>query len=156
MTEWSSTRRIEAFGAATPTSKQFCPLPYVTGSQYKARVEAANTKVASRQRRPTVLVVATPYVLATALAFALTARGRFDVVAPDLRAGELMRATGWDVVVRTAPDEENRGGIAVQLPTSFKRPVLVTMDETTVPVMVSTAHPVADLIALLEELLFHD
>ena len=101
--------------------------------------------------RPTVLVMAVPYVLATALEFNL--RGRYNVVAPNLDAGEPPPSMRWDAVVSIAgvPVPKDISGVVIELPnTTFHEPVMVTVDERTIPVYVSAEYPMLDVVALLE------
>ena len=101
--------------------------------------------------RPTVLVMAVPYVLATALAFNL--RGRYNVVAPNLDAGETAPSRRWDAVLSVAdvPVPEDISGVVIELPTTtFHEPMMVRMAERTTPVQVSAEYPILDFVALLE------
>ena len=101
--------------------------------------------------RPTILVMAVPYVLATALAFNL--RGGYNVVAPNLDAGEPAPSTRCDAVIRIAsvPIPKDISGVVIELPnTTFREPVMVTVDERTTPVHVSAEYPMLDVVALLE------
>lgn len=101
--------------------------------------------------RPTILVMAVPYVLATALAFNL--RDRYNVVAPNLDAGETAPSRRWDAVLSLAdvPVPKDTSGVVIELPnTTFHEPVMVTVDERTTPVHVSAEYPMLDVVALLE------
>ena len=101
--------------------------------------------------QPTVLVLAVPYVLATALAFNL--QGRYNVVAPNLEAGETAPSRRWDAVLSLAdvPVPKDISGVVIELPnTTFHEPVMVRVDERTTPVHVSAEYPMLDVVALLE------
>ena len=101
--------------------------------------------------RPTVLVMAVPYVLATALASNL--RGPYNVVAPNLDAGEPAPSLRWDAIVTITgvPVPTDIMGVVIELPnTTFHEPVMVTVDERTTPVHVSAEYPMLDVVALLE------
>lgn len=102
--------------------------------------------------RPTILVMAVPYVLATALDFNL--RSRYNVVAPDLDSGETVPEIRWDAILSIAGvpiPEDIVTGLIIELPdTSFEEPVMVTANDRTAPVHVTVAHPMQDLAALLE------
>jgi hypothetical protein len=101
--------------------------------------------------RPTILVVAVPYVLATALACKLQAL--YNVVAPNVGAGESAPSMRWDAVLTlaTVAIRKDISGLIIELPnTSFDEPVMVTVNERTTPVRVTPAHPIDDVVALLE------
>lgn len=101
--------------------------------------------------RQTILVMAVPYVLATALAFNL--RGRYNVVAPDLDAGETVPSKQWDAVLSLAgvPIPTGISRLVIELPdTSFDEPVMVRVDDRTTPVHVMGARPIQEVVALLE------
>lgn len=100
--------------------------------------------------RPTILVLAVPYVLATALASNI--RPLYDVVAPNLEAGEKAEGVGWDAVVTlgAVASEEDLSELVIGLPdTSFKEPVTVTVNHRKTYVRVSQDHPIEDIVAIL-------
>ena len=101
--------------------------------------------------RPTILVMAVPYVLATALAFDL-GEG-YNVVAPNLAAGETAPSMRWDAVLSFADVSipEDFSGLVIELPTtSFKDPVMVTFKDNTTPVHLPGQYPIREVVALLE------
>ncbi|HEV2809434.1 MAG TPA: hypothetical protein VGV93_03430 [Acidimicrobiales bacterium] len=105
------------------------------------------------QDRPTILVMVVPYVLATAMEAIL--RGRYNVVAPDLDAGEAVPSMRSDAVL-TIAGVPIRGDIdtdvIIELPeTSFEDPVIVTVNDRTAEVHVTLEHPMQDVEALLEQ-----
>jgi hypothetical protein len=100
--------------------------------------------------RPTILVLVVPYVLATALASNI--RPLYDVVAPNLDAGETAPRLRWDAVLTlgAAPSQEDLSALVIGLPdTSFKEPVTVTVNHRRTYVRVSEEHPIEDVVALL-------
>lgn len=100
--------------------------------------------------RPTILVLAVPYVLATSLASNI--RSIYDVVAPNLDAGETAQGLRWDAVLTlgAVEGEEVLSELVIGLPdTSFKEPVTVTVNHRRTYVRVSVEHPIEDIVALL-------
>jgi hypothetical protein len=100
--------------------------------------------------RPTILVLAVPYVAATALASNF--RPLYEVVAPNLEAGETAPELRWDAVLTlgAVESEEDLSGLVIGLPdTSFKEPVTVTVNHRKTYVRVSEEHPIEDVVALL-------
>jgi len=79
--------------------------------------------------RPRVLILAAPYVYATALAACLHLEDTCDVVVPDIAAGNAPPRQPYDVVVTTADAGDLdgvSGEIVITLPTtSWATPVLV-------------------------------
>lgn len=101
--------------------------------------------------RPTILVMVAPYVVATALAFRL--RTHYNVVAPNLDAGETVPPRPWDAVLAftAGPIPRNMSRLIVELPnTSFDDPIMVTLNQQTSPVQVTRSHPIDDVVALLQ------
>ncbi len=105
------------------------------------------------QERPTILVMVVPYVLATAMETNL--RGRYNVVAPNLDAGETVPSMRSDAVLTIAGvpiREDIDTDVIIQLPnTSFEDPVMVTVNDHTAQVHVTLEHPMHDVEALLEQ-----
>ena len=105
------------------------------------------------QDRPTILVMVVPYVLATALESILS--GRYNVVAPDLHAGETVPSMRWDAVLTIAGvpmREDIDTGVIIELPnTSWQDPVFVTVNHRTARVHVTVEHPMHDVEAVLEQ-----
>ena len=103
--------------------------------------------------RPTILVMVVPYVLATAMEAIL--RGRYNVVAPDLDAGEAVPSMRSDAVLTIAGvpiHEDIDTDVIIELPnTSFEDPVIVTVNDRTAQVHVTLEHPMHDVEALLEQ-----
>ena len=100
--------------------------------------------------RPTVLILAVPYVLATSLASNI--RPLYDVVAPNLDAGETAQGMEWDAVLTlgAVESDENLSELVIGLPDiSFKEPVTVTVNQRRTYVRVSEEHPIEDVVALL-------
>lgn len=99
--------------------------------------------------RPAVLVVAVPQVCASALAFYLREAGVYEVYTPDVAAGEAVPGRRFDAVLTTVPVPEAVGDVVVELPSSFDRPVMVTVNDVTFPVAVGDSRPIEDIGALL-------
>ena len=117
---------------------------------YKVAMSVAEPRIREVER-PTILVMAVPYVLATALAFDL-GEG-YNVVAPNLAAGETAPSMRWDAVLSFADVSipEDISGLVIELPTiSFKDPVMVTVKDSTTPVHFTGENPMLELFALLE------
>ena len=117
---------------------------------YKVAVSVAEPRIREVER-PTILVMAVPYVLATALAFDLGER--YNVVAPNLAAGETAPSVRWDAVLRFADVSipKDFSGLVIELPiTSFKDPVMVTVKDNTTPVHLTSKNPMLEVVALLE------
>lgn len=98
-----------------------------------------------------MLIVTTPYVLATALAVHLRRRGPYDVVAPNLGIGEAVPAIRWDAVVASVTAPPQASGVLIELPTSFEYPVLVTDCQKTIAVTVDSVKPIEAVLSLLDE-----
>ncbi|HEV2071836.1 MAG TPA: hypothetical protein VGR26_18795 [Acidimicrobiales bacterium] len=113
---------------------------------------AAEPRVRERER-PTILVIVVPYVLATAMESNLS--GRYNVVAPDLDAGETVPAMRSDAVLTIAGvpiREDIDTDLIIELPnTSFEDPVMVTVNDRTAQVHVTLEHPMHDVEALLDQ-----
>lgn len=77
-----------------------------------------------------MLVVASPYVGATALARVLEQRG-YEAVVPDIGAGEEPQARPFDAVLTTLPARDYRAPVVVELPSTWNVPVRVTVDGVT-------------------------
>lgn len=97
--------------------------------------------------------MAVPYVYATALADRLRHDG-YDVVVPDLTAGETAPPSPWDAVLSTATVGDAAGGIAcdvvVTLPArSYDDPVIVSVGGVTEAVVVDPDDPIGDVMTLL-------
>lgn len=104
--------------------------------------------------RPTILVLAVPYVLATSLASNI--RSLYDVVAPNLDAGETAQGLRWDAVLTMGAVEskDDLSELVIGLPdTSFKEPVTVTANHQRTYVRVNEEHPIEDVVALLRQYL---
>lgn len=100
--------------------------------------------------RPTILVMAVPYVLATALATNL--QTLYNVVAPNLDAGETAPSMRWDAVLAVAAVaiRKDISRVVIELPgSSFDEPVMVTANDCTTPVQLTRAHVMDDVVALL-------
>jgi hypothetical protein len=104
--------------------------------------------------RPVVLVVAIPYVGATALAHLLAQRGRYDVVVPDFAAGEEAPALHFDAVLATLPAGDYGARVVVELPWNWEAPVLVTVDALTEEVATSGPDPIGEVLDVLDGHLF--
>lgn len=117
-------------------------------------MDAAEPQI-REQERPTILVMVVPYVLATAMEANL--RGRYNVVAPDLDAGEAVPSMRSDAVLTIAGipiSEDIDTDVIIELPnTSFEDPVIVTVNDRTAQVHVTLEHPMHDVEALLEQYL---
>ncbi|HVM01118.1 MAG TPA: hypothetical protein VM263_00500 [Acidimicrobiales bacterium] len=99
--------------------------------------------------RPTVLVVAVPYVLATALAFELHRQGLYDVVVPAADPVQAARTTPCDAVLTALPLPARTAGVVIQLPPSFHEPVMVITGGATAAVTVDASRPIDDVMSLL-------
>ena len=103
--------------------------------------------------RPAVLVVAFPWVCASALAFSLGKEDVYDLYAPDLAGGEALPVRRFDAVLTTVPAPEAVGDVVIELPESFDLPVTVSVRDVTFPVTVSESHPLDDVSDLLHRYL---
>ena len=103
--------------------------------------------------RPRLLVLVTPHAYATALATAF--RGgkdnRYDVVVPNVMAGEDVHEDEvFNVVVTTLPVARGRGTVVVSLPGTAAERVTVTVGDLSVEVPVSGSSFLEDVVALVE------
>jgi hypothetical protein len=105
--------------------------------------------------RSRVLVMAAPYVYATALADRLRHDG-YDVVVPDLSAGETAPPSDWDAVLTAAA--VTAGAVAGDVPCdvvvtlpawSYDDPVVVTIGGVSEAVVVDPGDPIGDVMTLL-------
>ncbi|HEV2070794.1 MAG TPA: hypothetical protein VGR26_13460 [Acidimicrobiales bacterium] len=101
-------------------------------------------------RRPAVLVLAIPYLGATVLARLLEQRGRYDVVVPDLAAGEEAPSANFDAVLTTLPVPVDTAPVVIELPWNWDAPVLVTVDHVTVELEVTSADPIGEVFDVLD------
>lgn len=100
--------------------------------------------------RPVVLVVAIPYLGATVLARLLEQRGRYDVVVPDFAAGEEAPPAKFDAVLTTVPVPVDTAPVVIELPWDWDAPVLVTVDDVTVELEVTSADPMGEVFDVLD------
>ena len=100
--------------------------------------------------RPVVLVVAIPYLGATVLARLLEQRGRYDVVVPDFAAGEEAPSANFDAVLTTLPVPVDSAPVVIELPWNWDAPVLVTVDDVTVELEVTSADPIGEVLDVLD------
>ncbi|MDQ1490104.1 MAG: hypothetical protein QOJ23_2618 [Actinomycetota bacterium] len=95
--------------------------------------------------RPRVLILAAPYVYATALAACLRLEDSCDVVVPDLDGGTAPSRQRYDVVVTTAAAAAGAldgvaGDIVITLPAvSWATPILVRGAGETEPLLIDRA-----------------
>src|SRR6266498_1476210 len=82
--------------------------------------------------RPRVLVVALPYVYATAIAARLRHEQAYDVFAPNIGAGETAPPLAYDAVLTTGAITDVASEVVITLPViSFDDPVIVTVGGVT-------------------------
>ncbi len=99
--------------------------------------------------RPVVLIVALPYVGATALAHLLEQR-EYDVIVPNLGLGEEPPSVKLDAVLTTLPVADYGARVVIELPLTWKTPVRVTVDGVTEGLDASASNPIGDLLDLLD------
>ncbi len=99
--------------------------------------------------RPVVLVVALPYVGATALA-QLLAQREYDVVVPDVGLGEEPPSVSFDAVLTTLPIGDCAARVVVELPQTWNMPVRVTVDGVTEGLDASESDPITDVLEFLD------
>ncbi len=99
---------------------------------------------------PAVLIVATPYVLATALAVHLKNRRCYEVHAPNIGIGDAAPRAHWDAVLVSSSSPAHAGSVVIVLPRSLENPVLVTAAGRTTEVRISASHPIDDIVSLLD------
>ena len=103
---------------------------------------------------PRVLVLVAPHGYATALATTLRAGDRYEVVVPNVMAGEEADAEdgAFDVVVTTLPVPRDLGRVIVSLPDTTAESVTVTVGDLEVPLPVTLTGPsfVDDIVAMVE------
>jgi len=97
-------------------------------------------------RAPRVLILATPYLYATALAVCFDLGGRCEVVIPDVIAGESVVDRGYDVVVVAGPPDQfpfaviPTGNVTITLPArAWDEPLVVRAGGCTQRIMVDPA-----------------
>ncbi len=100
--------------------------------------------------RPVVLVVASPYVDATVLGRLLEERGRYEVVVPDLGAGEEVPPVHFDAVLTTLPVPDAAAPVVIELPWSWETPVRVRVHDVKRELQMTGSDPIADVLELLE------
>ncbi len=106
--------------------------------------------------RPVVLVVAIPYVGATALGYLLEQRGGYDVMVPDFTAGEEAPFTHFDAVLTTLPVPDYTARVVIELPWNWKTPVLVTVNGTTDELQVTSDDPIGEVLNVLDHYLIDE
>jgi hypothetical protein len=94
------------------------------------------------------LVLATPHLLATAIAACLEHTGDFTVVVPRLDDDDWRPVESYPVVITSMPVPKDCGDLIIELPASFTAPVLVTIGDITAPITVPLEDPFAPLIDL--------
>lgn len=100
--------------------------------------------------RPVVLVVAVPYVGATALAGLVEQRGGYDVVVPDFGAGDGAPSIDFAAVLSTLPVPEYSAPVVIVLPSSWDTPLRVTVDEVTAELEMDGPDPLTEVLDLLD------
>ena len=100
--------------------------------------------------RPVVLVVAIPYVGATALAGLVEQRGLYDVIVPDFGAGEGAPSMDFDAVLSTLPTSDFPAPVVIELPASWDLPLRATVDGTTMELEMSGPDPLTEVLDLLD------
>ena len=100
--------------------------------------------------RPRVLVLAEPYLYATALADCLGHDGAFEVFAPDLASGQTAQRLAYDALITAGVVSDIPVDVVIDLPDgSFAEPVVITVDGITVPVYLDQRRPLDALVRLL-------
>jgi hypothetical protein len=99
--------------------------------------------------RPVVLVVASPYVGATALARLLEQRD-YDVVVPDIGVGEEPPPGVFDAVLTTLPVGDYGARVVIELPATWTMPVRVTVDGVTEELVTRASDPMEEVLELLD------
>lgn len=100
--------------------------------------------------RPVVLVVASPYVGATVLARLLEERDRYDVVVPDVGAGEEVPSVHFDAVLTTLPLPDYSAPVVIELPWNWETPVQLTVNDVKQELQMSGADAITEVLALLD------
>ncbi len=103
-----------------------------------------------------MLVVAIPYVGATALAHLLEQRHRYEIIVPDFAAGEEAPSTHFDAVVTTLPVPDYTAKVIIELPWNWKSPVLVTINDVTEELEVTGPDAIGEVFDLLDQYLLEN
>ena len=144
ITTWSSTIRIEAATRSSPPGS----------AEIGHLAEAPHPRQASTGHvsRPVVLVVASPYAGATALSRLLSQQDRYDVVVPDIGAGEEVPSIHFDAVLATLRVPAYTAPVVIELPWSWDAPVQLTVNGVKQDVQVSGDDAMTEVLALLDRL----
>jgi len=103
-----------------------------------------------RSSRARVLVLAEPYLYATALAECIGHDGAFEVFTPNLAAGETARRRAYDAMITAGAVSDIPADVVIDLPDgSFAEPVVITVDGVTVPLYLDQRRPLDALVRLL-------
>lgn len=106
-----------------------------------------------------MLIIAAPYVFATALAVCLGLDDTCEVAVPDIAAGEVPTRRRYDVIVTNSPvgDFDGVAGeIVITLPAvSWDEPVRVTVGGETEPVVIDRDRSMGHLVSLVGRYVAH-
>lgn len=102
--------------------------------------------------RASVLVVAVPYVFASAIEQGIHRHrpGAYLVVAPRIAEGEAIPASRFDAVVTSLPVPEAKSDVVIELPDNLHDTARVTVGGVTAPVRISPDYPIDEIVALLD------
>lgn len=106
-------------------------------------------------RKPSVVVIAHPYLFSSLIERVLRAYGGFDVEAPRLFSEDWDAARCADVVITSLRFGRHFGRVVVDLPEDFAHPVTVSIDELSVRVTVDAQRPLEGVADLLDRLQLH-
>lgn len=96
-----------------------------------------------------MLVVGSPYVGATVLGRLLGELDLYDVVVPDIGAGEEVPSIHFDAVLTTLPVPDHSARVVIELPWDWETPVQLTVDQVKRELQISGPDPIAEVLALL-------
>lgn len=107
--------------------------------------------------RPAVLVLAVPHDHAVEIGDALRARDAYEVVVPDIAAGEAPPADRhFEGLISTMAVPGHVADVVIELPHGLDRPLTVTTGGISVWMAASVDHPIDDAINALDGVLLSD
>ena len=109
-----------------------------------------------RVDRPSVAVIAFPYLYTSVIADAVRRHGRYRVDAPDVLAGDWDIATPYDVVIASLPVPAEWGRSIIRLPEDFADPLSVSIGDLTVEIEVDEVRPLHGLLAVIDVVAVED